>query len=121
MIVKQALLHAVFRPDGMGKADLVRGEHLFAGLNAFEPGQEHKPHAHCERDKIYFVIEGQGELEVGEETTRVTAGDMALAPAGVVHALRNPGPERLVAMIVMGPPPAQDAPKIVQRENSPHP
>lgn len=105
MIVKNAAGRARFRPDKMGKSDLTRGEHLFAGLNSFEPGQQHEPHAHCDRDKIYVVLEGQGEVSVGQETSRVGPGDMALAPAGVTHSMRNTGSARLVAMVVMGPPP----------------
>ncbi len=62
-----------------------------AGLNAFEPGQVHEPHTHCDRDKLYFVLEGRG--------------DLALAPADVVHSLANPGPGRLVVMVLMAPPP----------------
>lgn len=105
MIRKDAASGARFRDDKMGKADLLRGEHIFAGLNAFEPGQVHEPHAHCDRDKLYLVLRGEGELTIGDLTERVTAGDAALAPAEVVHSLRNPGPERLVVAVVMAPPP----------------
>ena len=105
MIVKNAATRAKLGPNKMGKADLVRGEHLFAGLNAFEPGQVHEPHAHCDRDKLYVVLEGRGELVIGEETSTVDVGDVALAQANVVHSLRNPGPDRLVVLVVMAPPP----------------
>ncbi len=105
MIIKRAAERATFNTDKMGKADLAVGDHLFSGLNAFEPGQEHAPHVHCERDKIYVVLEGRGELTIGDENDRVGPGDVALAPSGVEHSLRNPGPDRLVVMVVMGPPP----------------
>jgi mannose-6-phosphate isomerase-like protein (cupin superfamily) len=36
---------------------------------------------------------------------RLSAGDAAFAPSGIVHSIRNPGPERLVVMAVLGPPP----------------
>jgi quercetin dioxygenase-like cupin family protein len=105
VIVKRAAGRAAFDGRRMGKADLARGEHLFVGLNAFEPGQSHAPHAHCDRDKLYVVLEGRGLLTLGPETTEVAAGDVALAAADVVHALRNPGPQRLVVLVAMGPPP----------------
>nr|NIM61468.1 cupin domain-containing protein [Acidobacteriota bacterium]NIQ85739.1 cupin domain-containing protein [Acidobacteriota bacterium] len=57
MIVKDAHKKAAFRDRKMGKADLAAGAHLFCGLNAFEPGQEHEPHTHCDRDKTYLVLE----------------------------------------------------------------
>jgi mannose-6-phosphate isomerase-like protein (cupin superfamily) len=106
MIVKDAASRARFRPDAMGKSDLALGDHLFAGLNALEPGQAHEPHAHCDRDKLYVVLAGRGELTIGETTERVGPGDVALAPADVVHSLSNPGPERLVVLVAMAPPPA---------------
>jgi mannose-6-phosphate isomerase-like protein (cupin superfamily) len=105
VILKGAAALARFDAGKMGKADLARGKHLFSGLNAFEPGQEHAPHAHCDRDKLYVVLEGRGELTIGDESAEVGPGDVALAQADVVHALRNPGPERLVVLIVMSPPP----------------
>ena len=107
MIVKNSAGHAKFSRQKMGKSDLARGKHLFAGLNAFEPGQQHAPHAHCDRDKLYVVMEGRGELTIADQTTTVAPGDVALAEADVVHSLRNPGPDRLVVLVVMGPPPGR--------------
>ena len=105
MIVTNAASRAVFRADKMGKADLAASEHLFAGLNSFEPGQEHQLHTHAGQDKFYFVLEGEGDVRVGETESRIRAGDLVLARSGEEHALRNPGPDRLVVMVVMAPPP----------------
>lgn len=106
MIVKHAAGRAKFNQQKMGKVDLLLGDHLFAGINAFEPGQRHEPHAHCDRDKLYVVLEGAGEVTIGQETQRIASGDVALAPAGVVHSLTNPGPGRLVVMAILSPPPS---------------
>ena len=105
MIVTNVASHAVFRPDKMGKADLALSEYLFTGLNSFEPGQEHRLHTHAGQDKLYFVLQGQGDVTAGDEAARIKAGDLVLARSGEEHALKNPGPERLVVMVVMGPPP----------------
>ncbi len=105
MIVTNAISRAVFRPDKMGKVDLALSEHLFAGLNSFEPGQEHQLHTHAGQDKLYFVLQGEGDVTVGEEEARIKAGDLVLARSGEDHALKNPGPDRLVVMVLMGPAP----------------
>ena len=105
MIVKAVASRAAFLPDKMGKTDLLRGERLFAGLNCFEPGQEHALHKHAGQDKLYYVVAGQGIVRVAEDETSISAGDLVLAKSDEPHALRNPGPERLVVMIVMAPPP----------------
>jgi quercetin dioxygenase-like cupin family protein len=90
----------------MGKAELLRGDFVFAGLKCFEPGQEHALHTHAGQDKLYYVIEGQGVVLVGDAETEISAGDLVLAKADEPHALRNPGPERLIVMAIMAPPPA---------------
>lgn len=106
MIVKNVASRAAFFPDKMGKADLLRGGYVFAGLNCFEPGQEHALHTHAGQDKLYYVVEGQGIVRIGEDQTRIAAGDLVLANADEPHSLRNPGPGRLVVMAIMAPPPA---------------
>ena len=105
MFVKRVSSHATFGPDKMTKSTIAQGEFLFAGLNSFEPGQEHASHVHDGQDKLYLVLEGSGDVKIGEQTETLSAGDAALAPSGVVHSIRNPGPHRLVVMTVMAPPP----------------
>ena len=105
MIVRNAASKAVFNPDKMGKVSLAITENLFAGLNTFEAGQEHKLHTHSGQDKIYFVLQGSGEVAVGEELARIEEGDLVVAEAGEEHALSNSGPGRLVVMVLMAPPP----------------
>ena len=107
MIVRNAPSHAVFRSDKMGKADLASADGLFAGLNSFEPGQRHELHTHAGQDKLYYVLQGCGDVTLGDETGRIGPGDLVLARSEVPHALANPGPDRLVVMVVMAPPPAK--------------
>ncbi len=105
MFIQRAASLARFALDKMGKSTLVRGDSLFAGLNSFEPGQEHAPHAHKGQDKLYVILEGSGTVQIGEQTELLSAGDVAFAPAGVMHSIRNPGPLRLVVMAILAPPP----------------
>ena len=105
MFLKNVVSLAAFSTEKMTKSTLAKGDSLFAGLNAFEPGQEHALHAHAGQDKLYFVLEGSGIVQVGEETQLLSAGDAALAPSGVLHSIHNPGPGRLVVMAILAPPP----------------
>ena len=45
-------------------------------------------HAHP-TDEIYIVMQGNGVVVVGEETSPVSAGDVVAIPAGVWHTMRN--------------------------------
>ena len=106
MFFKRPADLAQFHPDKMGKCNLAQGESLFVGLNCFEPGQEHALHTHAGQDKLYVLMEGSGEVQVGGETQRLSAGDAAFAAGGVPHSIRNSGPGRLVVMAILAPPPA---------------
>jgi quercetin dioxygenase-like cupin family protein len=107
MIVKRLADLAHFSPEKMGKVDIARGEALFAGLNCFEPGQEHAAHTHPGQDKLYVVLEGEAEIQVGDEKSSVTAGAAAFAPSGVLHSICNTGASRLVVLAVLAPPPSK--------------
>lgn len=96
---------AVWNPQKMGKATLFAGAQLMAGLNAFEPGQEHASHAHAGVDKLYSVVDGRGEFTVGGATQTLGRGGIVFAPADVAHGVKNVGPGRLLVLIVMAPPP----------------
>jgi mannose-6-phosphate isomerase-like protein (cupin superfamily) len=105
MFVKQVSSIATFALDKMTKRTIAQGEFLFVGLNAFEPDQEHASHMHEGQDKLYVVLEGSGTVAIGGQSELLSAGDAAFAPSGVIHSIRNPGPQRLVVMTVMAPPP----------------
>jgi quercetin dioxygenase-like cupin family protein len=87
------------------KADLARGDTLFAGLNCFEPGQAQHIHAHRGADKFYLVLSGKARMTVGVETVIAEAGSLVWAPAGMPHGV-DEALERTVMLIAMGPPPA---------------
>lgn len=107
MILANIAARAEFEESKMGKVSLASGEHLYAGLNCFLPGQEHKAHIHADQDKMYVVLEGQGEASVGDELRPVRAGDLVFAPAGVIHGMKNSGDSNLVVLIVFSPPPTK--------------
>jgi quercetin dioxygenase-like cupin family protein len=98
--------HAVWDSQKMGKATLYQSDRLLVGLNAFEPGQEHKLHAHAGMDKVYHVLSGRGLflLEGGREEP-MEAGLMLIAPEGVPHGIRNTGDERLLVLAILAPSP----------------
>lgn len=106
MFFKNLVQSGRFAPDKMTKTTVAKGDSLFAGLNCFEPGQEHAPHVHEGQDKLYFILEGTGMVRIGEQTEQLSTGDAAFAPSGVVHSILNQGPERLVVMVILAPPPA---------------
>ncbi len=97
--------HAVFSAEKMGKATIFRSQRIMVGLNCFEPGQEHKLHAHPEMDKVYHVLEGTGAFLLEDREVAMEPGVMLVAPEGVAHGIRNSGSGRLVVLAILAPAP----------------
>jgi mannose-6-phosphate isomerase-like protein (cupin superfamily) len=97
--------YAVYDPERMGKSTLFQSDRLLVGLNAFEPGQEHKLHGHAGMDKVYHVLSGQGLFLLEGREEPMAAGMMMIAPEGVMHGIRNTGSGRLLVMAILAPSP----------------
>ena len=88
----------------MGKSTLFESPRLLVGLNAFEPGQSHTLHAHAGMDKLYHVLEGEGDFLLEGRELPMRAGDLLVAPAAVAHGVRA-GAGRLLVLVVLAPAP----------------
>jgi len=95
-----------FSPEKMKKVGLVDTPSLFCDAYCFEPGQEQAGHRHAVGDKLYYVVSWTARIRVGAEEREVRPGDLVCAPAGDDHAVKNPGPDRLVLLVVMAPKPS---------------
>jgi quercetin dioxygenase-like cupin family protein len=67
------------------------------GYSVFTPGTELPPVRH-ETEEVAYVVSGEGELRLDDETLPFVAGDALHIPAGVWHAVANTGSEE-VAMV----------------------
>ncbi len=94
-----------FSSEKMAKCNIFDSEHMFCDVYCFEPGQVQKPHAHDGSDKVYYVLEGAVDIQIGEETRRLEAGGLAHAAPGVAHGATNPGPARSKVLVFMSPKP----------------
>ena len=102
---KDVLAAALFLPDKMQKNNLYETPNFFCDVYALEPGQEQKPHAHDDADKIYYVLEGRGIFLVGTEERELSQHKIVLAAAGEPHGVRNASEERLKLLVFMTPNP----------------
>ena len=48
------------------------------------PGASTTPHYHPRTEEIYYVVEGTGRMQVGDELREVRPGDAVAIPPGVV-------------------------------------
>lgn len=56
-----------------------------------------------EQEEIYFVLEGTGEMCLGEERTILSSGQAVYIPSGIFHQLTNVGSTALRMIYCYGP------------------
>ena len=61
------------------------------------------PHTHSDHIDSFYVLEGEAEFVMGDETVRLGAGSYVAAPIGVVHGFRNAGGRELRMLNVHAP------------------
>ena len=57
------------------------------------PGHGIPPHVHSREDEIIHVLEGEYEIQLGDQTYQVKAGGLLHFPRYIPHAFRNVGRE----------------------------
>lgn len=60
-------------------------------------------HHHLETEEIYYIMQGSGQMTVGDETRAVFAGDAIFIPRGQTHTLENTGQTSITLLLVCGP------------------
>jgi mannose-6-phosphate isomerase-like protein (cupin superfamily) len=82
--------------------DFFSGELLSLGLSVWPAGQPDDQQPHSE-DEVYFVLEGRGCIQVGEEDDTVEHGSIVFVPSGVPHHFHDIE-EELKVLVFWAPP-----------------
>ena len=77
------------------------GDKLMLSVVELEPGSTVPMHSHP-HEQAGFVLEGEFDLTIGEETRRVRKNDMYIIPGGVEHAVIT-GKKKAVALDIFHP------------------
>jgi quercetin dioxygenase-like cupin family protein len=67
------------------------------------PGGGPPPHIHTREDETFYLVEGQIEFLLGEETIGAGAGDFVNVPRGTVHRFLNTGSETARMILTFTP------------------
>jgi mannose-6-phosphate isomerase-like protein (cupin superfamily) len=82
----------------VGGASPIRAKDFCMGYVTLDPRGGQVPWHNHEQEEIYFMVEGTGEMCLGEERRTVTAGQAVYVPSGIFHQLTNIG-DRPLRMI----------------------
>jgi mannose-6-phosphate isomerase-like protein (cupin superfamily) len=82
----------------VGGASPIQAVNFSLGHVTLEPNGGQVPWHNQEQEEIYFVIEGSGEMCLGEERAAIHSGQAVYIPPGVFHQLTNTGalPMRMI-------------------------
>lgn len=76
-------------------------ERLVIHTNEYEVGGvSGDGHSHSNQEQAYYILEGEMEVTVGEETCQVGPGDSVFLPRGVFHKHRNLGDKPLKFLFI---------------------
>ena len=87
----------------VGGAAPIQCENFSLGYVVLEPNGGQVPWHNQDQEEIYFLLEGTGEMCLGEERQGVTAGQAVYIPPGVFHQLTNTGDTPMKMMYCYGP------------------
>ncbi len=92
-----------FSEEKMQKIEVFPSPYLRYDLYTLLPGQAQRLHVHEGADKVYYALEGEVVLTVGDEEALLPEGSAGLAPAGLRHGVRNDSASPAVLLVVMAP------------------
>jgi mannose-6-phosphate isomerase-like protein (cupin superfamily) len=62
-----------------------------------------RAHIHRYHDEVFYVLEGQIEVEIGSETVTGTPGSFVIVPRGQVHRPSNPSSVPAKVLLIFSP------------------
>jgi mannose-6-phosphate isomerase-like protein (cupin superfamily) len=96
-------------PAGRVTKNIVGGQssiqcaHFSLGLVTLDPDAGQVPWHSQDQEEVYLVLDGTGEMCLGDERTVLAAGQAVAIPPGVFHQITNVGPTPLRLVYCYGP------------------
>ena len=87
----------------VGGASPIQASNFAMGHVTLEPNGGQVPWHNQVQEEIYFIVEGQGEMCLGEERRPLSTGQAVYIPSGVFHQLTNVGDTPLRMIYCYGP------------------
>ena len=68
-----------------------------------KPGEKTLLHVHAKSEEIYYIINGQGKMQLGSESLNINQGDSICIPPGTPHNIKNTGADNLKILCCCSP------------------
>ena len=73
--------------DGSTIRELMRAANQTLAEATLAPGRQTERHYHAASEELYYVLDGEGEMEIDNEHSAVGPGDAILIPPGAWHQI----------------------------------
>lgn len=93
-------------PHGVSARGLYASEHVQVVMVTLQPGEKLKLHI-TPVDVFFYVLEGQGLVEIGGEQQPVSKDQLIESPARIPHRLINDGDATFRFLVVKTPRPTE--------------
>ncbi|MGD0653814.1 MAG: cupin domain-containing protein [Thermoguttaceae bacterium] len=87
----------------VGGLSPIQARHFSIGNVVLDPDGGQVPWHNQEQEEVYFIIEGTGEMCLGDERRVVTSGQAVYIPPGLFHQVTNIGDKPLRMIYCYGP------------------
>lgn len=67
------------------------------------PGESSLPHVLETSTELYYILDGCGEMHIGDETAMVRPGQIVLIPPRMRQYIKNTGADDLVFLCIVAP------------------
>lgn len=104
-IVNYIEIETAKNPHGVEIKKIFGSEHVQVAHALLKPGEVIKKHT-TPVDVFFYVLEGQGVVEIGDERQNVSKDMLIDSPKGIPHSLFNESTEIFRFLIVKTPNPA---------------
>jgi quercetin dioxygenase-like cupin family protein len=76
--------------DGV-RLHAIGGDQVLLCRVQYAPGKQVPWHKHDDTEQVMFILEGEVEMTIEDETSTLRPGDVAVVSRGLHHALHSPG------------------------------
>ncbi len=87
----------------VGGASPVQARNFAMGFVTLDPDGGQVPWHNQDQEEVYFIIEGIGEMCLGDEVAEMKAGQLVQIPPGMFHQMSNRGTTPLKMLYCYGP------------------
>lgn len=83
--------------------NLIPSDRITLGMTEVAPHVAMDPHVHIEKEEIVYVLEGEGEVRIGDVVEKMYPNVAVVFPENIEHAVANTGDKPLKFVFIFNP------------------